>query len=191
MKKGISRREFLKGSAAGAVSLAAMGLLGGCAQEKEAQPDVNPSQLENTETGELPWLGKAPEIVESEIEKTIEVDVIVVGAGLAGVAATRSAAEEGASVAVFEKRRELSAGAGNLRSLTDLWKRAGGRDNMDVEEIVDLIWRNADINASVPLWIAGLRKGPMFSTGLLRLNRISISAIRHAVKSRMNLHPVI
>lgn len=137
MKKGISRREFLKGSAAGAVSLAAMGLLGGCAQEKEAQPDVNPSQLENMETGELPWLGKAPEIVESEIEKTIEVDVIVVGAGLAGVAATRSAAEEGASVAVFEKAAGAQCRSGEFAVINGSLEARWGRDNMDVEEIVD------------------------------------------------------
>ena len=33
------------------------------------------------------WLGKPPEIEESRIEKTMEADVVVVGAGLAGVAA--------------------------------------------------------------------------------------------------------
>ena len=39
------------------------------------------------------WLGKPPEIEESRIEKTMEADVVVVGAGLAGVAAARAAAE--------------------------------------------------------------------------------------------------
>ena len=38
------------------------------------------------------WLGKPPEIEESRIEKTMEADVVVVGAGLAGVAAARAAA---------------------------------------------------------------------------------------------------
>ena len=33
MKKEISRRDFLKGAAAGAVSLAAAGVLGGCGSE--------------------------------------------------------------------------------------------------------------------------------------------------------------
>ena len=34
-KKGISRREFLKGTAASALGVAALGLLGGCAAENE------------------------------------------------------------------------------------------------------------------------------------------------------------
>ena len=38
------------------------------------------------------WLGAPPEIGESQIEKTLEADVVVVGAGLAGVAAARTAA---------------------------------------------------------------------------------------------------
>ena len=38
------------------------------------------------------WLGKPPEIEESRIEKTMEADVVVVGAGLAGVAAASWAA---------------------------------------------------------------------------------------------------
>lgn len=38
MKKNLSRRDFLKGSAAGVVSLASMGLLGACAAEPAATP---------------------------------------------------------------------------------------------------------------------------------------------------------
>ena len=34
-KKGISRREFLKGTAASALGVAALGLLGGCAAEEK------------------------------------------------------------------------------------------------------------------------------------------------------------
>lgn len=34
---GISRRDFIKGAAAGAVGLAAAGMLGGCASDNEAK----------------------------------------------------------------------------------------------------------------------------------------------------------
>ena len=37
------------------------------------------------------WLGDPPEIRESEIRQTLEADVVVVGAGLAGVAAAPAA----------------------------------------------------------------------------------------------------
>ena len=36
MGKNLSRRDFLKGTAAGAASLAAMGMLGGCSQPAAA-----------------------------------------------------------------------------------------------------------------------------------------------------------
>ena len=41
------------------------------------------------------WLGTEPEIDESKVTKTVDVDVAVVGCGVAGVAAVRSIAEDG------------------------------------------------------------------------------------------------
>ncbi len=49
------------------------------------------------------WLGTEPEIDESKVTKTVDVDVAVVGCGVAGVAAVRSIAEDGGKVAAFEK----------------------------------------------------------------------------------------
>ena len=49
------------------------------------------------------WLGTEPEIDESKVAKTVDVDVAVVGCGIAGVAACRSVAEDGGLVAAFEK----------------------------------------------------------------------------------------
>lgn len=42
MKKGISRREFLKGAAAGAVTVAAAGMLGACANTETNKPATTP-----------------------------------------------------------------------------------------------------------------------------------------------------
>ena len=42
MKKGISRREFLKGAAAGAVTVAAAGMLGACANTEPTTPTTTP-----------------------------------------------------------------------------------------------------------------------------------------------------
>ena len=47
------------------------------------------------------WLGTPPEF--PAIDETLEADVIVCGAGLAGVAAARAAVEGGATVLIFEK----------------------------------------------------------------------------------------
>ena len=47
------------------------------------------------------WIHQAPEIPESEIKETVEADIVVVGGGLAGVAAIREAVEQGASVVLY------------------------------------------------------------------------------------------
>ena len=56
-KKGISRREFLKGTAASALGVAALGLLGGCAAENE--PTVN-EPCPTAESAADDWLGQEP-----------------------------------------------------------------------------------------------------------------------------------
>jgi NADPH-dependent 2,4-dienoyl-CoA reductase/sulfur reductase-like enzyme len=49
------------------------------------------------------WVGEEPQIDENSLEIASVVDIVIVGAGLAGVTAARSAAEAGATVAVIEK----------------------------------------------------------------------------------------
>lgn len=78
MTKQYSRREFLKKSAVGAAGVAAMGLLGACSNEGTKGQ-------------------------EKTISFDRETEVIVVGAGGAGLAAAVSASENGAQVLVLEK----------------------------------------------------------------------------------------
>ncbi|MGI6687389.1 MAG: FAD-dependent oxidoreductase [Christensenellales bacterium] len=73
MRKEISRRSFLKGTAAGAVGVAALGVL----------------NLPVSAQGEISW--------------DEETDVIVVGAGSTGLCAGAEAAKAGAKVRIFEK----------------------------------------------------------------------------------------
>lgn len=149
MKKGISRRDFLKGSAAGA-SLAALGLFSACSDASDSttagttaattaagETTSAAANVPQPADGELPWLGQEPEINDSDIVTEIEADVIVVGAGLAGVAAARSAAEEGAAVVVFEKANGPQCRSGEYAVINGSLEARWGRDNMDVEEIVD------------------------------------------------------
>ena len=71
------------------------------------------------------WLGKPPEIEESRIEKTMEADVVVVGAGLAGVAAARAAAELGSTVLLLEKCEAPQARSGDFAVWTAVWRMFG------------------------------------------------------------------
>lgn len=49
------------------------------------------------------WLGTAPEIAESEISQIVDTEVLVIGAGNAGLMTAAKAAEQGAKVLVIEK----------------------------------------------------------------------------------------
>lgn len=80
----ISRRNFLVGSALATTGVLAM---------------TSGALAEEADEG---WWGADPE-VPSTFDAEFDVDVVVVGLGMAGVCATRSACEEGASVVVFEK----------------------------------------------------------------------------------------
>lgn len=73
MSKEISRRSFLKGTAAGAAGVAALGVF------------------------------NLPVLAQDEMVWDAETDVIVVGAGATGVCAAAEAAKAGASVRIFEK----------------------------------------------------------------------------------------
>ena len=89
-KAGVTRRGFLGLAAASAV-IAGSGIAG-CSPAKPSETGADAEQAQT-----------AIEIAESEIKETKEADVVVVGLGVAGVAAMRSAAEAGAHVIAVEK----------------------------------------------------------------------------------------
>lgn len=76
----ITRRDFIKGAAAGAVGVATVGVLGACTQ----QPQQNQAPAE-----QITW------------DK--ESDIVIVGGGGTGVAAALQAANDGAKVLILEK----------------------------------------------------------------------------------------
>ena len=92
------------------------------------------------------WLGEDPEF--DHIDEVVEADVIVVGAGLAGVTAVRSAAENGAKVVVFEKANGPRGRSGDIAvvdsKLEQEWwgkNSAQYKDKMIKDYMRDLGWR--------------------------------------------------
>ena len=85
------------------------------------------------------WLGTEPEIDESKVAKTVDVDVAVVGCGIAGVASCRSVAEDGGLVAAFEKADGPQCRSGEYAVINGKVQAKWGRDTWTREQIDDII----------------------------------------------------
>jgi hypothetical protein len=114
----ISRRGFIKGTAA----LAGGGLIAGSKlRAAETQTPKTAATATSSRvpgySGEGDWLGTAPVIPDADITKTIDVDVLVLGGGHAGLLAALGASDNGAKVAVVEKQAE--------KAFDGYWGRVG------------------------------------------------------------------
>lgn len=96
--KSISRRDFLKGSAAGAASIAAASLLGGL--HVVAEEAVTEGEAATAAAEKQGYL----EALDYEISEQKDYDVVVVGAGGGGMSAAIRAAELGLKTVLLEQR---------------------------------------------------------------------------------------
>lgn len=162
-KKGITRREFVKGGAVAAVGLAAGGLLVGCDDSSETkEPNGNGG---SSGTGEKKWSFETPPepIKDSEIKKTVKADIVVVGAGMAGLSSALSAAEEGAKVVIIEKRKEYSTRGMHFAAIgTKIQERKNVTVDY-VQGIRDIIgWSGGSIKQEL-WWLWAKNSGPAFN----------------------------
>ena len=144
-ENGISRRNFVAG-AAGIAAVAAMGAQIALADEPSAEEDavaegeaaaqaektttipVDESYVVNLSNGLPKWSFEvAPEpIPEDQIAETIEDDIIVVGAGMAGMCTAASAAEAGGSVTLFSaSSTPISRGGSNFSAYNKVIEEYG------------------------------------------------------------------
>lgn len=125
-EENVSRREFLKYSAAGIVAAGGGSLLAGCGPQpgatEEAAADAAGAAAEAAAPAEASaaaacahplgymcdadWLGEPPVVADADIAETITADVVILGGGHAGTQAALAAAQLGATVAVIEKQSE-------------------------------------------------------------------------------------
>lgn len=101
-RAALSRRGFIMG-AASAGALSAIGGLLGCAPKEQAPAQAGAQAADGADPAAAGWLGQEPDIPESDIAKTLETEVLVVGGGTSGLFAAASAAENGAKTMVAEK----------------------------------------------------------------------------------------
>lgn len=131
-KQGVSRRNFLKGTAAaaGAATVASIATLptqvmaGG---EAIGEPIKSSHQWS--------WEKPAPEIREREIKKTIDTDIVVIGAGLSGISAALSAAQLGAKVHVVDTNSGPAFRGGHITAFDSKVQKKLGIKN-DYRQII-------------------------------------------------------
>jgi hypothetical protein len=112
-KNSISRRDALK---LGGVALAGASLatLAGCAPKSTAASSSSSTDAATalsadgtvTARSHYQWLGSEPSVDDSQVVKTVDVDVVVLGSGHSGTQCAKSAAESGATLAVLESQAE-------------------------------------------------------------------------------------
>lgn len=128
---GFTRRGFLKGAGLGAATFATLGFLGGCAPQAQGADDAQAGDgagqadggqrtgsVDQARVGEWSPETAPAAIAESDIVETVEADVVIVGAGCAGMSAALTAVQAGAKVAVVQNTTQAmthgwSAGALN------------------------------------------------------------------------------
>jgi succinate dehydrogenase/fumarate reductase flavoprotein subunit len=110
----IDRRQFLSALGIGAAAAVGGGVLASCSPApaggtgggNTAGNDVSIDESRvptSAGTQNTDWLGSAPTVGDADCASTETADVVVVGAGVAGISAARAAAESGANVIVVEQ----------------------------------------------------------------------------------------
>lgn len=180
MKKGISRRDFLKSAAAGAVSLAAAGVLGGCADGTTETQGTTEGTTAGVTTAaateaatETPVESAAPAASDqwydtayfakpapiTDIAEVVDTEVVVVGAGNGGCVAAVSAADLGAKVVWVEKNAGPITWAGEMGAYnTRLMKEKYGIEytQEELNEIINDICRYGSYEVDqrlIALWV--------------------------------------
>ena len=131
----VSRRKFLKGAAATAATVAIGGVMAGCTKAADTGQDTNNkangngngnanvntnSSVSNEVSTSTRWYDEryfAKPSPITDIDETVDVDVVVVGAGNGGCISAVSAADLGASVAWVEQTPNVVTFAGEIAAI--------------------------------------------------------------------------
>ena len=118
MAKELSRRDFLKGTAATVAGAAALGLMGKIpaaqAHAEEAEEEFLTAEAYANKKWKFEVMPKEYPIAEDKIAKVFTNEIVVVGSGMSGLTTAVSAQEGGADVRVISAgARAISRGGSN------------------------------------------------------------------------------
>lgn len=119
----LTRRNFLQGALVGMAGLTGLTAVG-CAPSSKSQSGESSSQADVSATD-----ASAQSTYSNQVSETMDCDIVVVGAGMSGLAAAVQALELGANVVVLESE-STAGGNGNVTSCvmgvqTDMQKELG------------------------------------------------------------------
>lgn len=145
MKKGITRRDFLKGAAASALGVATASVLGACGTDTtttaagdettapagtkapETTPDVPETQAPQPEvTTPTSWRTAPAPIPADQIKEVYLSDILIIGGGHAGMVAGMAAVEAGASTLIVEKLPATSSGRSWIGAIDSSYQKKAG-----------------------------------------------------------------
>lgn len=118
---GITRREFFKGSA-----IALGGTVAITAMPNIMVTDASAQSVDRSGCKPSSWELPAKAIPAAEIKNTVNADVVIIGAGLAGLCAAISAKENGAQPIIIDKNKIPAARGAHITGFdTKLQKQLG------------------------------------------------------------------
>ena len=131
----ISRRSFLKGTLAGGVGVAASGLMAplrALAEDKAPAP----------EQAAKSWRDAPAPIPQEQLAEIYVSDIVIVGAGNAGMAAGMRAIERGASVTIVEKLSAVGASRSSFAAIDSRMQKAAGI-SLNKHEVIEELCKYA------------------------------------------------
>lgn len=172
-KRGITRRQFVKGGAAAAVGLVAGGLMAGCdSDSKSSKGTESKNASKETEGKKWSWETPPEKIPDSKIKETIETEILIIGGGIAGCMAALRATEQGAKVAIVERNNMPSGRGGGWASYTSkALQKAGIKPGDKIKMYHEwiqrchnrcnerIVWKYLDRSEEVFNWFIDLSEG--------------------------------
>lgn len=140
----VSRRAFVAGTAA----LAAAGAVTATAQAAPASAAADAAASSATPA----WLGEAPDITDADCTETVDTEVLVCGAGDAGMFCALAAAEDGAKVLLIDPMEQgFGIRCSALGAVDSKLQQANGVA-IDKMEIINDIAHYADGVCDMRIW---------------------------------------
>jgi succinate dehydrogenase/fumarate reductase flavoprotein subunit len=155
----LNRRQFLTGAAAASAGAVASGLIG-CSPENTPSSAGQPPSTPSSGGGKWSW--ETPPAPITDIANTVDADIVVVGAGMAGLNTSSAAAFNGAKVIVLERTEKYQVRGADNAAVGTKFQRENGL-NIDPAEVLKYSaqWNAMQVNQNLfKIWV--YKSGPIF-----------------------------